>query len=454
MRTRWYGQAALFLLAASSFASPAPAQTQPEGFQFGSYGRVGLSSDAEGTRGKPHNVVSHGTRLEEPLYAETDFHYWMKFDKMRVHIHSTLGFLDDFFHFTGEWRSRMAIRNLYAEATNFLTPHLSIWAGSRMYRGDDIYLFDFWPLDNLNTLGGGFGLHFGHHHLHLHVGESRLEDPYQLQIVTVPRADFGTDELIFQDRQKTVVSFKYVHEWLELTPKLGMKAIFYSEIHYLPSGALQKNNNEIELLPSDAGGVVGAQLGLWERNGQSFLNVFLRAGFGLGAYGDLSVPFGLGPDKKTSGAKEVLLGASANYDSKRFGLMGGTYLRYFKDADPNTYDRDDGWEFILAARPAIYLTRHLHQLFEVSYQERRPNGPSPNTGTLLRPRAFQFALMPTVSAGPGSYTRPQFRLVYAVSVLNDGARDLFPLGDTRRNQTVQHFLGFMAEWWFQGSYRY
>ena len=24
-----------------------------------------------------------------------------------------------------------------------------------MYRGDDVYLFDFWPLDNLNTVGGG-----------------------------------------------------------------------------------------------------------------------------------------------------------------------------------------------------------------------------------------------------------------------------------------------------------
>ena len=28
---------------------------------------------------------------------------------------------------------------------------MGIWAGSRMYRGDDIYLLDFWPLDNLNT---------------------------------------------------------------------------------------------------------------------------------------------------------------------------------------------------------------------------------------------------------------------------------------------------------------
>ncbi len=29
-----------------------------------------------------------------------------------------------------------------------------------MYRGDDIYLLDFWPLDNLNTLGGGLAYTF------------------------------------------------------------------------------------------------------------------------------------------------------------------------------------------------------------------------------------------------------------------------------------------------------
>ena len=83
----------------------------------------------------------------------------------------------------------------------------------------------------------------------------------------------------------------------------------------------------------------------------------------------------------------------------------------------------------------------------------------PNTGTLLRPGVFQFAIMPTLSVGKGSYTRPQFRLVYAVSALNEGARDLYPVfangtRDSRANSSTQHLLGIMVEWWFQGSYRY
>jgi maltoporin len=431
-----------------------PASADREGFEFGSYGRVGISSDLDGSKGKPHNVVSHGTRLEEPLYAELDFRYAHTFGEMRVRIHTTLGFLDDFFHFTGQFRSTMAIRNLYAEAEHVLTEHLSLWAGSRMYRGDDIYLFDFWPLDNLNTLGGGFGLRFGTTELKIHVGASRLEDPYQLQIVTIPRSDFGTDELVFQDRQKNILSLKLVHEWPELTSGMGMKAILYGELHYLPGGQLQKNNFVVEPLPSDWGGVIGAQLGFWERNGKSFANLFLRTASGLAAYGDLSVPFGLGPDKRATGARELLIGLSANYDAERLGVMMGSYLRYFRDADPNLYQRADGWEFIAAVRPHLYLNRYFQQLFEVSYQERRPNGLSPNTNTFLHPRAFQFAIMPTISVDRGTYTRPQFRFVYAVSALNDGARDLFPLGDVRRGQSIQHLVGFMAEWWFQSSYRY
>jgi len=338
-----------------------------------------------------------------------------------------------------------------------------VWVGSRMYRGDDIYQFDFWPLDNLNTLGGGVGLRFGDTQVKWHLGASRLVDPYQLQIVRIANGDFGTTDTTFQDRLKVVTSLKVVHEWPSLTKRLGMKAILYGEGHYLPQGQLRLPSDLVEALPSDVGAVLGGQFGLWSKETSSFVNVFVRGATGLAAYGDLSVPFGLGADKRAAGAREFLLGFSANLETERFGLMAGGYLRWFKDADPNASDRDDGWEAAVALRPAIYLGKYFTQLFEVSYQERRPNGVSPNTGTLLRPAAFQLAIMPTLSVGKGSYTRPQFRLVYAVSALNEGARDLYPLFPTapdgvvravRRGQSVQHLLGVMVEWWFQGSYRY
>lgn len=446
------------LLALCFFLCLVPAQrafaADPEGFQFGGYGRVGISSDLDGSHGKAHNVVSHGTRLEEPLYAEMDFRYRKTFGDLRLSIHTTLGFLDDFFHFTGKFESTMAIRNMYVEAENVWGENLSLWVGSRMYRGDDMYLFDFWPLDNLNTLGGGVGLRFGQTQLRLHGGASRLLDPYQIQIVRIANAGYGTTDTTFQDRQKAVASLKLTHEWPQLTERLGAKAIFYSEAHYLPSGSLKEANDVVVPLPSDAGAVFGGQFGLWSRTDASFLNVFVRGATGLAAYGDLSVPFGLGADKRAAGAREFLFGVAANYESPRVGVMASSYLRYFHASFDTPNALGDGWEFIAAVRPAIYVSKHFQQLFEVSYQQRRPNGLSPNTGTFLQPSAFQFAIMPTLSAGQGSYTRPQIRAVYAVSALNEGARDLYPVGDVRRGQSVQHFLGVMAEWWFQGSYRY
>ena len=168
-----------------------------EGFQFGGYGRVGISTDLEAARGKPHTVVSHGTRLEEPLYAEMDFRYRKRFGELRLLIHTTLGFLDEFFHFSGKWDARIAIRNMYAEAEGLWDNKLSLWIGSRMYRGDDIYLFNWWPLDNQNTIGGGVGGPVyksadGSQETILqgHIGQQRLDNAYQFQQVPVV-APFG-----------------------------------------------------------------------------------------------------------------------------------------------------------------------------------------------------------------------------------------------------------------------
>ena len=58
--------------------------------------------------------------------------------------------------------------------------------------------------------------------------------------------------------------------------------------------------------------------------------------------------------------------------------------------------------------------------------------------------------MPTLSNARGVYARPQLRLIYNVSFLNEGAVELYPEGDPRRAD-VQHFLGVGAEWWFNSS---
>ena len=93
-----------------------------EGFHFGSYGRVGYSGDLrEGSAGRSINVVSHGPRLEEPPYAELDLGYSLQRpDALSFKLLFTLGLLEDLFHYTGTFELKLALRNLYAEATHVL----------------------------------------------------------------------------------------------------------------------------------------------------------------------------------------------------------------------------------------------------------------------------------------------------------------------------------------------
>ena len=92
----------------------------------------------------------------------------------------------DLFHYTGDFTSHLAIRNAYAETQNLGIDGLSLWAGSRMYRGDDIYLFDYWPLDNLNTIGAGARYEHKKFDVALHAGLNRLNDLYQYETLDTP----------------------------------------------------------------------------------------------------------------------------------------------------------------------------------------------------------------------------------------------------------------------------
>jgi len=424
------------------------------GFRFGTYGRIGYSGDLrQGSQAKSLNVVGHGPRLEEPPYLELDLGYELvRPDALSFRVLSTVAFLEDCFHYNGKWDAKIALRNLFAEADHVLTPHLSLWVGSRMYRGDDIYLLDFWPLDNLNTLGGGLGLRFGGTRIALHAGVNRHVDSYQYQEIQVPDPRSGTDTVAILDRQRTIVSLKVTHEMPRLFGSVSAKASIYGEAHFLPSGT-RREELATEELPADSGWVAGLQLGVWGLGQNGFVNLWARAAGGLAAYGELTTPSALDLEKKATAARDVLIAASANYEKGLFGLMFGGYVRWFRDADGISADPDDGWEYVAVARPHLFLHRYFAQAFELSYQGRRPNGLDPRTQTHLVPGIFKFSVMPTLSWDRGTYARPQLRVVYTMSYLDAGARLGFPVEDPRHGVAVHHFIGAQAEWWWNSSYR-
>jgi hypothetical protein len=440
-----------------------PVPSKVEGFTFGSYGRVQPATDLEGGTARQFNLVAHGSRLEQPTYAELEFAY--RFPRPdggpKFTMIFTLAYDGELFHYTGVWNVQSAVRNLYLQADEVVVKPLTLWAGSRMYRGDDIYLLDFWPLDNLNTYGGGAGLFFDSTQVELHAGINRLDTDFQHQEITVPDEVWGAEKITWMDRQRMIVSARATQFFLrDAYTGFGMKAKLHMEYHHLSSGSrlgirgINDVTPDFKTYPADDGFLAGAQLGAWGFGRNAFANLFVRYAVGLAAYDPLMVPYGFDAELKTSGAREFLLGLSANCEAWIIGTMLGAYLRKFNDADANTYDNDDAWELIIAARPHLMLHKHFYLAFELSHQLRKSAGLSPVSNRVLDPSVTKLSVMPLVTVGGGTYARPQLRLVYTASFVNGDARELINPEDVRSRRGVQHFLGLSAEWWFNSnSYR-
>lgn len=438
-------------------------------FRFGSYGRARAATDLRGQSARPVNIVSFGSRIDEQSYGELEFQQRffrpVEDPDFDAHVVATLAFLDDLFHYTGSFDQSIALRNLYA-SFGFRRDfgEIELWGGSRMYRGDDIYLLDFWPLDNLNTLGGGarFRRELGPGPLdfRVHAGANRLMDPYQFQTVDVPGLPFGTEEVITLDRQRLVISGRLEQQiWLKDQGLRGLKGVLYGESQSLPEGSRVRSDGFTEeVLPADQGYLVGGQFGFWEAQGffeGSFANLFARYSSGLAAYGDLGIPYAVAQDETAQGANDLLFGFSGLIDTPYAGLLLGSYFRNFKTARESE-SFEDYWETIVSARIHGYLTDHIHPGVEASYQVRQMQGPFPEAETYGRPQlqapaVTKLSFIQAFSMEPRALSRPQLRVIYTASFLNDSARMLYRPEDPRRELSTQHYLGVMVEWWFNSA---
>jgi maltoporin len=432
------------------------ATTRPTtGFSFGSYGRVGIASDLRGRSGRQANVTAFGSRLDLPPYMEVQFNYDWRLRDTRWRAVVTLAANESLFHFTGRFDGTFAVRNLYVEEQGALLPNLALWVGSRMYRGDDVYLLNWWPLDNLNMVGGGARYELEDRFtFQLAVGMNRLDDPYQLQTVALtPREGFGAVTALLLDRPRFITAAK-VTWWLAgRTARRGIKLSLYGEHHFMAEGVRQTSERgERVLLPADTGYVLGAQIGVY--SGANFLNVFARWSEGLGAYGDLRVPALRDSVRTASRAQEFNLALSSNWERGPFAIMGGAYLRYFRDADPGVFSRSALWEGAIIARPIVWFGDRAGLALEASYQRVVYNAIDPETGVgAVQGGVFRAGIVPFVSpSGRGSYTRPHLQVMYVISARNEGARRLYAPGDPFGFNAIEHYLGVGAEWWFNSSY--
>ncbi len=434
------------------------------GFGFGSYGRVTLGTNMDGEPVYPVNITGHGPRLEESTYVELDLYYRLHpMRGLRSKMVATLALNDSLFHYNGSWESGMAVRNLYLEMTPQALPGVSFWAGSRMYRGDDIYLLDFWPLDNLNTLGAGVWYDRRPLRGGLHVGTNRVLGPYQYQEEAVNTPTVGETTIATLNRQRFIASAKLEY-WQQVNDTLGFKIKGYGEFHKLPQGtynALGEPEERIDL-PAESGYVVGLQGGLWGFSPHSFVNVFARYASGIAAYGEFSQPLGLGymPDLGTdysaSTARDFVLALVGNYVLPgRLGVQLGAYWRTFEDADGQTHDWDDGNELVVALRPMLFVPELVGRQFalgaELSYQRTERAGLHPETDLPAHPSVWKISILPTWISGPDTYSRPAVRLFYTIAMPDEDARLWYHRMDYRRTRSIEHFVGISAEWWFNSS---
>jgi maltoporin len=336
-----------------------------------------------------------------------------------------------------------------------------------MYRGDDIYLLDWWPLDNLNTVGGGVRLALDHSRgetsgfagpketsFAIHAGMNRPLDPFYFQArPSSSPTGFGSINVLTLDRPRLIVSEKATHIERLNADGMGAKLVLYSEQHSIARGTFTSDAGDKQQLPSDSGLVYGAQVGFFTGHRDTFVNLFVRYATGIAAYGDNTVPSALSPDKSTNGAHELLAAISANYETGPFGLLAGGYVRGFKDASGNPYSRNTYNEGTLTLRPQVWFAKFLGLAVEGSYQYLSSAGVDDN-GNPIRAKLWKLGVMPFLTpAGPGSFTRPHLRIIYAYTHRDDGARGLYAPDDKFARRNDEHFLGLGVEWWFNSSYR-
>jgi maltoporin len=447
-------------------AAKAAPKEQPlfEGsFAFGSYGRVIAASDHRGRPGRNADIVAHGSRLDHENYVELELRredHWYPVDA-DTRLVATLALGHPIFHYDGEFDAHIVVRNLYLEERHLGLRNLSFWAGSRMLRGDDIYLLDFWPLDNLNTLGAGLRYDAETRTaVSVHVGLSQPANPFYKQEAErpAPLNQFGTATVDILDRQRWVGSLRG-EQIVPFGEKAGLKVVLYGEAHQLPAGQRETSQPDVyEDVPHDDGWVVGGQLGAFTGERSTHVNVFFRYATGLAAYGEFAEPLGLGPDRTTSGASELLLAVGGNAEFGPVTVQLGGYLRSFRNASPGL-DFEDVDEGIVIARPHVFFLDWLGLAVEGSYQaqargvlavvdEEQPD-PEPLCAHVGRVGVIPFV----TPAGRGSYSRPMFWFIYSAAFRDAAARALYPEDDLFHASDVEHFFGVGAEWWF-GSTSY
>ena len=84
------------------------------------------ASDLQGQTGRQSGIVAFAPRIDQDdTYAELELRREDRFFGVDTRVVFTVAYGGPLFHYTGDFSSRIAIRNLFVEARNILFPELS-----------------------------------------------------------------------------------------------------------------------------------------------------------------------------------------------------------------------------------------------------------------------------------------------------------------------------------------
>ena len=328
-----------------------------------------------------------------------------------------------------------------------------------MYRGDDIYLLDWWPLDNQNTVGGGAGYKFhwttDETTIAAHVGMQRLDNTYQYEQIPVPtppscrrrRAEPSTSRCSTA-RAPSRRSSSRTSSSTRTPPREGRL-----QVHPLrrgPGDLGRRLHRHVRraLRPDTAARGLGAgwsarEVAYWTGQRDTFVQLFVRHAEGSPRTTRSPSRLTFANDRTTRGASETLVALGGNYER---GCLRRARRRLPARLPRRRPVADDVAE-VRRGHPRRAARRSSSASAGASRSRALPGAAlrraRSRDGPAARRRASGARASSRTSrpSGRGSYKRPQLRLIYALTARNAATRELYPAAGRLLQRTIEHLLG-------------
>jgi maltoporin len=444
-------------LAEGSDPSPLPATNFVDMFM---YGRMGLAWTLSGQliAGKSMNLGDKraiGGRLEEGDYLEPGLRVHLlkgeqegdtKVDVVAdVEIYSDDGAIVSDLANGDVGLLHIVPEQAYLQAQNLFVKDLTLWAGARLYRKNDIHIADYFYFDNLPSQGIGVMYKGLDTAVLINTGSS----PFFRTDLNAGMPAPAAPEIVQRQRTMFVVQYKQ-----PIAEKHYVKGL--GEFHLVPKSGSGTRDAPENVNPGDYGWVLGAKLHLdlgrdqfndfSVRYGRSIAN---GAASGRSTYDTFGAP---AADGTYSGAYGVEIVEHFMWNIGTVVSLNGYATFHYdqgardvKTRPPAGATPDNRTDFTVGVRPVGYLHKNFHLMGEATYQVRKDQGLKPGT-------ALKLSLVPTIvpTGEPGFWARPHIRVIYTFGLYNQAAVDqlMSPYLQTVGPSKTAHFLGTRAEWWF------